>query len=93
MSASVIMGQFYLSSAGVLSSQPTSLNKLPRLQIDEVRELYLPGKAALLVLSRIGLRVVLERDVVQPATLCFPDESVIKHIAQHLFMAFPIVAI
>lgn len=31
-----------------------SLNKLPRLQFDEVRELYLSGKAAPLVLSRIG---------------------------------------
>lgn len=53
------------------------LNKLPRLRIDEVRELYLSGKAAPLVLSRIGLRVVLERDVVQLAVLCFPDQPVI----------------
>lgn len=76
-----------------VSSQPTSLNKLPSLQINEVRELYLSGKAAPLVLSRIGLRVVLERDVIQLAALCIPDQPVIKHIAQHPFVAFPIVAV
>lgn len=81
MSVSVIMGQFYLPSSSVLSSQPTSLNKLSRLQINKVRELYLSGKdAPPLVLSRIGLRVVLERDVVQFAALCFPDQPVIKHV-------------
>lgn len=46
MSASVIMGQFYLPSSSVLSSQPTSLYKLSRLQINKVRELYLSGKDA-----------------------------------------------
>lgn len=76
-----------------VSSQPTSLNKLPSLQINEVRELYLSGKAAPLVLSRIGLRVVLERDVIQLAAPCIPDQPVIKHIAQHPFVAFPIVAV
>ncbi len=54
-----------------------SLNKLARLQIDEVRELNLSGKAAPLVLSRIGLRVVLERDVVRLAAFRFPDQPVI----------------
>lgn len=76
-----------------VSSQPTSLNKLPSLQINEVRELYLSGKAAPLVLSRIGLRVVLERDVIQLAALCISDQPVIKHIAQHPFVASPIVAV
>lgn len=93
MSASVIMGQFYLPSSSVLSSQPTSLNKLSRLQINKVRELYLSGKDAPPVLSRIGLRVILERDVVQLAALCFPDQPVIKYVAQNPCVAFPIVAV
>lgn len=69
------------------------LNILLRLQINEVRELYLSGEATPLVLSRIGLRVLLERDVVRLAAFRFPDQPVIKHIAQRPFMAFPIVAI
>lgn len=75
------------------SSQPTSLNKLSRFQIDEVRELNLSGEATPFVLSRMGLRVVLERDVVQLAAFRFPDRPVIKLIVQHPFMAFPIVSI
>lgn len=34
---------------------------------------------------------VFELDVVQFAAHCFPNQPVIKHIAQHPFMAFPIV--
>lgn len=69
------------------------LNKLPCHQIDEVRKLNISGEATPLVLFRIGLRVVLERDVVQLAAFRFPDRPVIKLIVQHPFMAFPIVAI
>lgn len=54
------------------------LNKLPCHQIDEVSELNLSGEATPLVLSRIGLQVVLERDVVELAALCFPDQHVIN---------------
>lgn len=69
------------------------LNKLPRLQINKVCELYLSGKAAPLVLTRIGLRVVFELDVIQLAAHCLSGKSVIKHIEQHPFVALPVVAV
>lgn len=55
------------------STRHAPLNKLSRLQVYEVHELYLSGEAAPLVLSRLGLRVELERDVIQLAALCLPD--------------------
>ena len=55
------------------STRYAPLNKLSRLKIDKVRELYLSGEAAPLVLSRLGLRVVLERNVIQLSGLCLPD--------------------
>lgn len=59
------------------SSQPIPLNELTSLQINEVCEFYRSGEAAALVLSRVGLRVVFERDVVQLSGLCFPDYLII----------------
>lgn len=43
------------------------------IQIYEVRELYLSGEAAPLVLSCVGLSVELERNVIQLSSLCLPD--------------------
>ena len=67
--------------------------KSPGLQADEIRELYLSGEAAPLMLSRIGLRVVLERNVIQSAALYLPDWPVFQHLAQRPLMAFPIVTV
>ena len=46
-----------------------------------------------LMLSRIGLRVVLERNVIQSAALYLPDWPVFQHLTQHPLMAFPIVTV
>lgn len=45
------------------------------------------------MLSRIGLRVVLERNVIQSAALYLPGWLVFQHLAQHPLMAFPIVTV
>ena len=45
------------------------------------------------MLSRIGLRAVLERNVIQSAALYLPDWPVFQHLAQHPLMAFPIVTV
>lgn len=45
------------------------------------------------MLSRIGLGVVLERNVIQSAAPCLFDWPIFQHVAQHPLMTFPIVTV